>query len=62
MLLKDSDLNALKNSQNEEEWNAVCDRVKKEGGGNYPTDWFEKVLRSGVAGDAQERWDNNRKA
>lgn len=55
-MLTEQDLNDLRNTKTEHEWNAICDRVKTSHGGVYPADWFMKVLASGLAGDASRRW------
>jgi hypothetical protein len=55
-MLTDAELKALKESKNEQEWNDACDAVKKARNGSYPSDWFAKVLLSGVAAEAQANW------
>jgi hypothetical protein len=55
-MVTEQDLNDLRNTKNEQEWNAVCDRVKAAHRGVYPADWFAKVLASGLVGDAARRW------
>jgi Flp pilus assembly protein TadB len=49
---------ALESTESEEEWNAVCDAVKGARYGQYPYDWYDKVLRSGLAARKQEDWEN----
>jgi len=39
-----------------EDWNSRCDHVKKECGGEYPTFWYQAILRSGLAARTQELW------
>ena len=56
MNLTDAELAKLKASKNETEWNATCDEVKAARGGQYPPDWYQKVLASGVAGTVQSKW------
>lgn len=41
------ELAALEAATTEAEWNAVCDCVKAARGGEYPADWYEKVLTKG---------------
>lgn len=48
-------LEALRKTQSETEWNAVCDEVKKANGG-YPGFWFEKVNRSGEMSRVMRTW------
>lgn len=47
-------LNRLRNTKSEQEWNSICDEVKRNGG--YPADWFAKVILSGLASKAQKSW------
>jgi len=48
-------LNALKQAETDAEWNAVCDRVKAANGGDYPSDWYEKVIKTGIQGGFEAR-------
>lgn len=48
MNLTEAELNELKNTKNETEWNALCDKIKAARKGSYPPDWFNKVLLTGV--------------
>ena len=50
------ELAALRASKNEGEWNAACDAVKKARNGNYPADWFVKVMMSGLSAEVAEAW------
>lgn len=54
-MMTDKNLNDLKNSKNESEWNAVCDSIKREHGG-YPADWFPKVVLSGLMAQVSMGW------
>ena len=56
MNLTDQELDALKNSKNESEWNATCDQIKSARSGQYPPDWHSKVLATGLIQDAQLGW------
>jgi hypothetical protein len=49
-------LNRLRYSKSEEEWNFICDEMKKEYGG-YPEDWYQKVIRSGLIIETQMFWN-----
>ena len=51
-------LNRLRASKNHNEWNAVCDEIKSPNG-ELPSDWFDKVLVSGIAAEAQRNWKMN---
>ena len=44
---------ALEAAKTETEWNKLCDQVKAarkdpQGRGQYPGDWYEKMLASGI--------------
>lgn len=51
-----NELRALRTSTSETEWNRVCDQIKAAHGGQYPPDWYRKVLASGLARQVQSRW------
>lgn len=57
MNITDDEIQALENAKTEEQWNAVCDSVKKDRGGQYPPDWAIKVMASGVLNRAIERFE-----
>ena len=40
----------LRNARTEAEWNATCSAVKRARGGQYPDDWYGRVVLSGLAG------------
>lgn len=48
--LSDEDLLMLENIQTAEGWSNACSEIKKRDGGRYPSDWFEKVIKSGLIG------------
>ncbi len=50
------ELAKLNAADTEDEWNAVCDDVKTARDGEYPPDWFVKVMRSGVLNAALLRF------
>ncbi len=37
-------------------WNAACDAIKAARNGQYPPDWYERVMLSGVSAAAQRRF------
>jgi hypothetical protein len=41
------ELNELDACKTEKEWNATCDKIKAARGGQYPPDWFMKIIASG---------------
>lgn len=58
--LTDAELEALSASKSEEEWNKICDDVKRARGGGYPPDWYQRVLASGLATKMQIEWASRR--
>jgi hypothetical protein len=46
--LEDQELDALKATKNEHEWNELCDAIKAKRGGHYPQNWYSKVIMSGL--------------
>lgn len=54
--LSDSDLQALHGARSELEWNSVCDQVKKRHRGQYPDDWYVKVVLSGLIARKTFEW------
>lgn len=49
-------LDMMASSQSEDEWNMNCERVKKAHGGQYPPDWFMKVILSGLLTKTRTNW------
>lgn len=45
--MTDDEVQMMKSSRTEEQWNENCDAVKKAHGG-YPADWYKKIVMSGV--------------
>lgn len=45
--LTKQELAQLKAATSSEEWNSICDR-----GGEYPPDWYSKVILSGLISQA----------
>jgi hypothetical protein len=56
MNLTDEELQNLKDTKSEQEWNNTCDEVKRARGGQYPPDWYAKVLATGLAHEVQANW------
>lgn len=46
--LTDDEFRRALDTSNPLEWNDFCDEVKAARGGEYPPDWFERMLVSGV--------------
>jgi hypothetical protein len=53
--LTDANMTALEACASEEEWNSLCLAIKKEHGG-YPSDWFPRVLGSGMMKRIMDRF------
>lgn len=49
MNLTDEELEEIEKIQTSEEWKALCLAVKGRRNGQYPPDWYPKVLASGLA-------------
>lgn len=45
----------MESSKSEAEWNANCDKVKKEFAG-YPSWWFDTIITSGIKNEVQVGW------
>ena len=56
MNITDKELEKLKATKTVNEWNSTCNEIKKARAGNYPPDWFEKVIISGLISDAKNNW------
>lgn len=50
------ELDRLRSSKNENDWNAACDAIKKARNGRYPFDWWPKVMMSGLADEVANNW------
>lgn len=46
--LTDEEFHRILSANNEEEWNAACDAVKKTRNGRYPDEWFMRMNASGL--------------
>ena len=51
----------LEACQSGADWNRACDAIKELHGGHYPTDWYEKVIQSGVGDRIAARWGQDMK-
>lgn len=56
MEITDEELRRLESSKNDEEWNSICDDIKASRLGNYPSDWWVKVMVSGLANRVAANW------
>ena len=54
--LTDAEIIDLGKTRNEREWGEVCDRIKAARGGNYPREWFRRIVVSGFMAQTQRSW------
>lgn len=54
-LITQEELDKLNSTRNEKEWNSICDQIKLAHGG-YPSDWFAKVIVSGLLAKVAIQW------
>lgn len=59
-VLHDSELKRLIAAKTKSEWDKACDDVRKLRGGEYPTDWYKKVIESGFERDKLARFEAGR--
>jgi len=52
--LTPEEIETMKSSKTEADWNRNCDAVKRARSGQYPPDWYDKIILSGVAALAQK--------
>jgi hypothetical protein len=56
MILQDDELDSMKAASSEQEWNSACDAVKGRRHGEYPPDWYERVILSGLLANVRRNW------
>jgi len=49
MNITETEIQMLEQCKSEQEWGNACDSIKKVRGGSYPSDWWPKVMLSGLA-------------
>lgn len=54
--LTDDEIKQLEAARSEKEWNDACDAVKRTRGGQYPGDWWSRVMVSGLAARVTSRF------
>ncbi len=57
--LTSSELTMLENCKSAREWDVICDQIKNVRNGAYPSDWWSKVVQSGMAARISIRWGDN---
>jgi hypothetical protein len=56
MNITTSEISALENCKSEKEWDQICDQIKADRSGNYPPDWYDKVMLSGLMSRVSSRF------
>lgn len=56
MNITTEEVNKLASTKSASEWNAVCDQIKRARGGEYPPDWWNKIMMTGMAAIVQRNW------
>lgn len=46
--ITDEEISLLNSTTSTDEWNTACEIIKKVRDGEYPHDWFPKVIMSGL--------------
>jgi hypothetical protein len=54
--LTDAELARLEACKSDDDWNQACLDVKKAHGGGYPSDWYAKVIATGLVKRVAESW------
>lgn len=57
MKITEDEISTLENAKTERDWNAACDAIKAARKGEYPTDWYARVMMSGVLSRAHARFN-----
>lgn len=55
--LTDDEMKRLEAATCADEWNSACDAVKAARGRQYPYDWFDRVIRSGLMARISQDWE-----
>lgn len=61
MNLTDQEIAKLMVTKSETEWNATCDEIKRGRDGEYPPDWYARIVLSGRMLSVQVNWCGNLK-
>jgi len=55
--MTEEQIQQLLSTKSETEWNAVCDEIKRAHSGDYPSDWYTRVIIGGVINIAKANWN-----
>lgn len=56
--IEEAELIMLLSATSSRDWDATCDIIKKRCGGDYPSDWYSKVIESGLYNTARKNFRN----
>ena len=56
MNLTDNEVTKLENTKSAAEWKVICDEIKMARGGQWPPDWFDRIVVSGRMSRARWNW------
>jgi hypothetical protein len=59
--LADAEFKALNETKSHDEWADVVAKIKKARGGNYPTEWCTRMLKSGLMAKIVAQWPKSDK-
>lgn len=54
--ITDLEIVNLFGTKSEKQWNAVCGEIKSARGGEYPPDWYAKIVLSGIMSIISNGW------
>jgi hypothetical protein len=57
--ITEQEIQLLKGAQSLVAWTDACAKIKRAHMGHYPTDWFARVLRSGLADEVLARFGHS---
>jgi hypothetical protein len=54
--ISDLEIVQLFATKSERQWNATCANIKSARGGEYPPDWYSKIVLSGIMSVIANNW------
>ena len=57
MNITTEEIKKLKSTKSEKEWNDMCDEIKRARNGEYPPDWWQQIMLSGLMTQISSSWD-----
>ena len=55
--ITDQEVAKLKATRSSIEWNRVCDEIKNARGGEYPPDWWNRIMMTGLMAQIHDAWE-----